>query len=225
MLPQKFPGTTFSFLPADIVVADPQFRPAGADRRAGHRQQPDGQLRLRHRSAQAHPHGRRHRRRCASSRCSTIRRSTSTSIARSPAQVGLTQRDIANNLLITLSGSQQVHAEFLAQPGERRLLSDRRADAAIPGRHAVRISSTCRSRRRTARRRNISAASRTITPGPSPAVVSHYNVQPVIDIYGAVQGRDLGAVSRRHRHASCSETAQGRAARLPCRDRAGRCRR
>ena len=26
-------------------------------------------------------------------------------------------------------------------------------------------------------------------------MVSHYNVQPVIDIYGAVQGRDLGAVS------------------------------
>jgi multidrug efflux pump subunit AcrB len=34
-----------------------------------------------------------------------------------------------------------------------------------------------------------------ITPGPSPGVVSHYNVQPVIDIYGAVQERDLGAVS------------------------------
>ena len=29
-----------------------------------------------------------------------------------------------------------------------------------------------------------------ITPGPSPGVVSHYNVQPVIDIYGAVQERD-----------------------------------
>ena len=30
------------------------------------------------------------------------------------------------------------------------------------------------------------------------AVVSHYNVQPVIDIFGAVQGRDLGGVARRH---------------------------
>ena len=28
------------------------------------------------------------------------------------------------------------------------------------------------------------------------AAVSHYNVQPVIDIFGAVQGRDLGGVSR-----------------------------
>jgi multidrug efflux pump subunit AcrB len=34
-----------------------------------------------------------------------------------------------------------------------------------------------------------------ITPGPSPGVVSHYNVQPVIDIFGSVQGRDLGAIS------------------------------
>ena len=42
-------------------VADSQFRPAGADRRPGHRQQPEGQLRLCHRSAQAYPHRSRHR--------------------------------------------------------------------------------------------------------------------------------------------------------------------
>jgi multidrug efflux pump subunit AcrB len=34
-----------------------------------------------------------------------------------------------------------------------------------------------------------------ITQGPSPGVVSHYNVQPVIDLFGDTQGRDLGAVS------------------------------
>ena len=28
------------------------------------------------------------------------------------------------------------------------------------------------------------------------AVVSHYNIQPAIDIYGAVEGRDLGGVAR-----------------------------
>jgi multidrug efflux pump subunit AcrB len=33
------------------------------------------------------------------------------------------------------------------------------------------------------------------TIGPSAGVVSHYNAQPVIDIYGATQGRDLGAVA------------------------------
>ncbi|MGB6965519.1 MAG: efflux RND transporter permease subunit, partial [Xanthobacteraceae bacterium] len=34
-----------------------------------------------------------------------------------------------------------------------------------------------------------------ISAGPSPGVVSHYNVQPVVDIYGAVQERDLGSVA------------------------------
>jgi len=32
--------------------------------------------------------------------------------------------------------------------------------------------------------------------GAAMATVSHYNVQPVIDIYGAVSGRDLGSVAR-----------------------------
>jgi len=32
--------------------------------------------------------------------------------------------------------------------------------------------------------------------GTGMAVVSHYNIQPVIDIFGAVQGRDLGGVSK-----------------------------
>ena len=62
ILPQKFPGTTFAFLPADIVVADPQFRIAGADRHPGRRQQPGSQLRLRQRSAEADSPGAGHRR-------------------------------------------------------------------------------------------------------------------------------------------------------------------
>jgi multidrug efflux pump subunit AcrB len=35
----------------------------------------------------------------------------------------------------------------------------------------------------------------TITRTPSDAVVSHYNVRPVIDIYATPQGRDLGAIA------------------------------
>ena len=35
-----------------------------------------------------------------------------------------------------------------------------------------------------------------IQRGTGMAVVSHYNIQPVIDIFGAVQGRDLGGVSK-----------------------------
>ena len=40
----------------------------------------------------------------------------STSIARLPAEVGLTQRDVANSLLVTLSGSGQVKPNFWLNP-------------------------------------------------------------------------------------------------------------
>jgi multidrug efflux pump subunit AcrB len=36
----------------------------------------------------------------------------------------------------------------------------------------------------------------TVTPGITPAVISHYNIQPVMDVYASVQGRDLGGVAR-----------------------------
>ncbi|MEA2743461.1 MAG: hypothetical protein QOG25_1832, partial [Acetobacteraceae bacterium] len=34
-----------------------------------------------------------------------------------------------------------------------------------------------------------------ISRGPSDGVVSHYNVEPAIDLYATTQGRDLGAVA------------------------------
>jgi len=36
----------------------------------------------------------------------------------------------------------------------------------------------------------------TLDRGSQEAVISHYNVQPVIDVFGSVQGRDLGGVAR-----------------------------
>jgi multidrug efflux pump subunit AcrB len=43
---------------------------------------------------------------------------------------------------------------------------------------------------------SILASLASVSRGAEMGVVSHYNVQPVIDIYGAVQGRDLGGVAR-----------------------------
>ena len=34
-----------------------------------------------------------------------------------------------------------------------------------------------------------------LAPVARPAVVNHYNVQPVIDVYASTQGRDLGGVA------------------------------
>ena len=61
-LPQKFPGTTFSFLPADIVSQILNFGlPAPIDIQID-RQQSKSQLRLRLQLAQTHPPCLRHRR-------------------------------------------------------------------------------------------------------------------------------------------------------------------
>src|SRR5438034_9596629 len=34
-----------------------------------------------------------------------------------------------------------------------------------------------------------------VTPTMAPAVVNHYNVTPVVDVYASVDGRDLGGVA------------------------------
>jgi multidrug efflux pump subunit AcrB len=36
----------------------------------------------------------------------------------------------------------------------------------------------------------------TVTPAVTPALISHYDIQPVIDVYASVQGRDLGGMAR-----------------------------
>ncbi len=97
-------------------LADIELRPAGADRPAGHRQQPTGQLRLRHRTAETHPRRAGHRGSAhpASVQLPAAQRQRGT--ARSPARVGLTQRDVANSLLVTLSGSGQVRPNFWLNP-------------------------------------------------------------------------------------------------------------
>jgi multidrug efflux pump subunit AcrB len=115
-------------------------------------------------------------------------------------EVGLTQRDAANSLLVTLSGSGQVQPNFwlntatgvsypiVAQMPQYRV--DSMSDLAN-----VPITSANPPAGASATTPQYLGGLAEITPGPSPGVVSHYNVQPVIDIYGAVQERDLGAVA------------------------------
>jgi len=108
-------------------------------------------------------------------------------------EVGLTQRDVANSLLVTLSGSSQVQPNFwlnsengvsypiVAQMPQYRVNS-------ISDLSNIPITAKSKSQQYL-------GGLAKITQGPSPGVVSHYNVQPVIDIFGDTQGRDLGAVS------------------------------
>ena len=86
LLPQKFPGTTFSFLPADIVSqilnfglpAPIDIQVIGNNQKANYAYATD--------LLKKHPSRCRASPTCASSRCSTTRRSMSRSIARWPAR-------------------------------------------------------------------------------------------------------------------------------------------
>jgi multidrug efflux pump subunit AcrB len=192
-LPRRFPGTTFSFLPADIVSQILNFGlPApidvqviGNNQLANYAYATDLLKRIR-----------------AVPGISDLRiqqvfnyPQLNVDVDRSLAdEVGLTQRDVANSLLVTLSGSGQVEPNFwlntkngvsypiVAQMPQYRIdtISD-----------LVNLPITSSD---TAAPQYLGGLAQ-ITAGPSPGVVSHYNVQPVIDIYGAVQGRDLGVIS------------------------------
>ena len=110
------------------------------------------------------------------------------------SQVGFTQKDVANNLLISLSGSSQTTPTFWLDPrtgvsyNVATQTPQYRVDTLqdlqnIPITNGVAPP-------------QILASLGSFTRGSEMAVVSHYNIQPVVDIFGSVDGRDLGGVSR-----------------------------
>jgi multidrug efflux pump subunit AcrB len=115
-------------------------------------------------------------------------------VDRSKAKLlGVTEEAVASNLLVSLSGSFQTSPSFwvdpkggtqyqvIAQTPQYRLqsLNDLGNTPVNGARNSSQILSNLISIHRSA----------------APAVVSHYNATPSIDIYGSVQGADLGFVS------------------------------
>ena len=193
VLPQKFPGTTFSFLPADIVSQILNFGlPApidvqviGNNQKANYAYATDLLKRIRTVPG------------IADLRIQQVFNypQINVEVDRTLASdVGLTQRDVANSLLVTLSGSQQVHPNFWLNPENGvsypivAQMPQYRVDT-MSDLINVPVASS------EANALQYLGGLAQIRPGPSPGIVSHYNVQPVVDIYGAVQGRDLGALS------------------------------
>ncbi len=111
--------------------------------------------------------------------------------------VGLTQQNVAANLLVSLSGSFQTSPTFwvdwrsgtqyniTAQTPQYRLqtLGDLAATPITTAGGTPQLLS------------NLASFTRSV----GPAVVSHYNATPAIDIYGSVQDIDLGYVIKRVR--------------------------
>ena len=109
--------------------------------------------------------------------------------------IGYTQRDAASNLLISLSGSFQTSPTFWLDPKNGVSYSittqaPQYSVESIQDLNNIPLAGTGRMRP------EILASVAAIHRGAEMGVVSHYDIRPVIDIFGSVQGRDLGGVSR-----------------------------
>jgi CzcA family heavy metal efflux pump len=193
-LPQEFPGATFSFLPADIVSQilnfglpapidvqvvgyDLQANRAFADKLLERIQQVPGTVDLHVQQPFDQPY-------------------LHVNVDRTRAQqIGFTQRDVANNLLVSLSGSFQTTPEFWVNPktGVSYSIATQTPQYRVDSLQDLEnIPVTGPSGARS----GILASLASIRRDAGLAVVSHYDIQPLIDIYGSVQGRDLGGVAR-----------------------------
>lgn len=111
-------------------------------------------------------------------------------------QIGFTQRDVAQNLLISLSGSFQTSPTFWLDPKTGVSYS---VDMQVPqyGIHSLQdLQNIPITGPNPAAPPEILASLASFSRGAEMGFVSHYNIDPVIDIYGSVQGRDLGGVAR-----------------------------
>ncbi len=110
-------------------------------------------------------------------------------------QLGLTQQDVANSLLISLSSSTQIAPNYWINPHNS---VDYPISVQTPQYRVDSTSELLRTpihARRPDRRRSCSPTWARSSATPPPSVVNHYNVQPLYDVYANVQDRDLGAVA------------------------------
>jgi multidrug efflux pump subunit AcrB len=193
VLPSAFPGTTFAFLPADIVSqtlnfglpspVDVQVAGFNVDANRGYANSLlqklhsiPGLVDLRIQQANDYP-------------------ALNVIVDRTKAQlVGLTQKDVAYNMLESLAGSVQTSPSFwidsrtgtsyfVAAQTPQYLLDSTNALVTTPVTNGLGGSEQVLG--------NLATWTRAVVP----AVVSHYNSTPVIDIYGSTQDADLGYIS------------------------------
>jgi len=110
-------------------------------------------------------------------------------------QVGMNARDVAQNVLVSLSGSFQTTPNFWLNPKNGVTYS---VAVQSPQYHVTSLQDLMGMPVNDPNVQNYQVLGNLadLTPTARPAVVSHYNVQPVIDVYVSTQGRDLGAVAK-----------------------------
>ena len=110
------------------------------------------------------------------------------------SQAGLTQRDVAGSMLVTLSGSFQTQPTFWLNPKNGvsyNIVAQAPQYSVQTLQDLQNIPITAPGATRPEILTNVS----NITRGNGLAVVSHYNIRRVVDIFGSVDGRDLGGAA------------------------------
>src|SRR5207237_9374046 len=106
---------------------------------------------------------------------------------------GLTEKDVATAMQTTLSGSSQSAPTYWLDPTNGvsyavSVQTPQRDINTMTGLKNIPVSSTSANTQLLGGLANVQRTN-------SNAVVSHYNVTPVIDVYATPQGRDLGALA------------------------------
>ncbi|MFI5175845.1 MAG: efflux RND transporter permease subunit [Terriglobia bacterium] len=111
-------------------------------------------------------------------------------------EIGYTQRDVAQNLLISLSGSFQTSPTFWLDPrtGVSYNIATQTPQYRIQSLQD--LQNVPVTSPNASIPPQILAGLASFNRGAELGEVSHYDIAPVIDIYGSVQGRDLGGVAR-----------------------------
>jgi multidrug efflux pump subunit AcrB len=192
-LPREFPGVQFFFQPADIVTQILNFgSPAPIDvalmgnnqignfavaqKLAGEMRHIPGAVDVHVQQAMDQP---------------TLRMDMDRTRLQT---VGLQARDVAQNVLVSLSSSFQTAPAFWLDPknGVSYNVAVQTPQYRVDSWQALQNTPVNAGPGTTPQ---ILGNLTTTTTVARPAVVSHYNVQPMINVYATVNGRDLGGVS------------------------------
>ena len=190
-LPQQFPGTTFAFLPADIVTQILNFGlPAPIDVQIiGSKLEANRAYAEKILPRIARVPGVADARIQQAFNAPTF----NVDVDRTRAQiVGVSERDVAQNLQDTLAGSIQTAPTFWLNPKNGVSYP---IVAQTPQYWVSSLSNLENIPASQGSDKQILGGVATIKRGVSNAVVSHYAVQPVIDIFATNNDRDLGAVA------------------------------
>ena len=131
-------------------------------------------------------------------------------------ELGLTQRDVSGSLLVALSGSFQTTPNFYLDPKNGvsyniAVQAPQYNIESLPELQSLPVTSASSAAMQpvantganptgapgSPQSEQILGNLSTIAPGTELGTVSHYDIQPVLDIYANVEGTDLGSVTRK----------------------------